>query len=53
MKSKDSDLIVKTRLIRLTYYNDFLLKNGIITERDHKKMNNAILARYQKIQVYR
>ena len=48
MKSKNSDLTAKTRLIRLTYYNDALLKSGAITTRDHQRMNNAILAKYQK-----
>ena len=48
MKSKDSDFIARTRLIRLTYYNDTLLKNGYITTREHQRMNNAILAKYVK-----
>ena len=48
MKSKNSDLTAKTRLIRLTYYNDALLKSGAITAREHQRMNNAILAKYQK-----
>lgn len=48
MKSKDSDITATTRLIRLIYYNDALLKNGSITTREHQRMNNAILAKYQK-----
>ncbi len=48
MSSKDSNLTSKTRLIRLTYYNDVLLKNGNITKREHQRMNDAILAKYQK-----
>ncbi len=48
MSSKDSDIARTTRLIRLTYYNDVLLKNGNITKREHQRMNNAILAKYQK-----
>ena len=48
MKSKNSDITATTRLIRLTYYNDALLKSGHITTREHQRMNNAILAKYQK-----
>ncbi len=47
MISKGSELIATTRFIRLTYYNDVLLKKGEITEREHQKMYNAILAKYQ------
>ena len=48
MKNKNSDITAATRLIRLTYYNDALLKSGSITAREHQRMNNAILAKYQK-----
>lgn len=30
--------------IRLIYYNNYLLENGVITEREHKKMYSAILS---------
>jgi len=48
MKSNDSAFIANTRLIRLIYYNDTLLKAGTITKREHQRMNNAILAKYQQ-----
>ena len=35
-----------TKKIRLIYYNDYLLKNGIITKREHDKMYLAILSKY-------
>lgn len=30
--------------IRLIYYNNYLLENGVITEREHNKMYSAILS---------
>ena len=48
MKSADTDVIKVSRFIRLNYYNNFLFENGIITEREHQRMNNAILTKYQR-----
>ena len=31
--------------IRLIYYNNYLLENGMITKREHEKMHSAILSR--------
>lgn len=30
--------------IRLIYYNNYLLENGVITDREHNKMYSAILS---------
>ena len=49
MKSRDSNITENTRLIRLVYYNDFLLKEGAITNREHQRMNNAIISKYGKV----
>lgn len=40
---KDDVIKNVTREIRLTYYNDYLLKVGVITKRQHSKMNILIL----------
>lgn len=37
-----------TREIRLLYYNNYLLNNGIITKREFDKMNLAIISKYGK-----
>ena len=41
----DNKLILEimTIKIRLLYYNDYLFKNGVITKREHDKMNLAII----------
>ena len=49
MKDRNNQGISKTRLIRLVYYNDFLLKEGVLTNREHQKMNNAIISKYGKV----
>ena len=45
---KDNKLEVEimTRELRLLYYNDYLFKNGVITKREHDKMNLAIISKY-------
>ncbi len=48
MKSADTDVVKVSRFIRLNYYNNFLFENGIITEREYQRMNNAILTKYQR-----
>ena len=48
MKSADTDVIKVSRFIRLNYYNNFLFENGIITEREYQRMNNAILTKYHR-----
>ena len=42
---KDNKLEVEimTRELRLLYYNDYLFKNGVITKREHDRMNLAII----------
>lgn len=47
---KDSKLKLEitTRELRLLYYNEYLLKNGVITKREHDKMNLAIISKYGK-----
>lgn len=37
-----------TRELRLLYYNNYLLNNGIITKREFDKMNLAIISKYGK-----
>lgn len=37
-----------TREIRLLYYNNYLLNNGVITKREFDKMNLAIISKYGK-----
>ena len=37
-----------TRELRLLYYNNYLLQNGVISRRDHEKMNSAIIAKNNK-----
>lgn len=32
-----------TRQLRLLYYNDYLLKCGAITQREHRKMREKIM----------
>ena len=47
---KDNKLEVEivTRELRLLYYNDYLLKHGVITKHEHYKMNLAIIAKCGK-----
>ena len=40
--------LAKTKLIRLIYYNDYLLKEGMLTNLEHQKMNNVIISKYGK-----
>ena len=39
---------IMTREIRLIYYNNYLFENGIISKREHDKLNNAIIEKYGK-----
>jgi hypothetical protein len=44
MKKDDKlRLEIMTRELRLLYYNDYLLSNGVITKREHNKMYLAII----------
>ena len=49
MKDRNNCKMTMTRLIRLIYYNDFLLKEGVLTNREHQRMNNTIISRYGKV----
>ena len=48
MKDNKSALEIMTREIRLLYYNNYLLNHGVITTREHGKMNLAIISKYGK-----
>ena len=39
---------IMTRELRLIYYNNYLFKNGVITKREHDKMNLAIISKSGK-----
>lgn len=39
----DSQIKNVTRQLRLLYYNDYLLKCGAITQREHRKMREKIM----------
>ena len=41
-------LEIITKELRMLYYNNYLLKHGVITSREHSKMNRAILAKCGK-----
>ncbi len=41
-------LEIITKELRMLYYNNYLLKHGVITSREHSKMNLAILAKCGK-----
>ena len=41
-------LEIITKELRVLYYNNYLLKHGVITSREHSKMNLAILAKCGK-----
>ena len=47
---KDNTLKLKimARELRLIYYNDYLLKNGVITKHEHDKMYLAVISKRQK-----
>jgi hypothetical protein len=47
---KDSKLKLEitTRELRLLYYNNYLFEKGVITKREHSKMNQAIIAKCGK-----
>ena len=47
-KDNKLNLEIVTRELRLLYYNDYLFKNGVITKREHDKMNLAIISKYGK-----
>lgn len=46
LKDRSNYEIATTRLIRLVYYNNFLLEEGVLTSREHQRMNNAIISKY-------
>ena len=39
---------IMTRELRLLYYNNYLLENGIISKREHERMNLAIISKCGK-----
>lgn len=39
---------IMTRELRLLYYNNYLLENGIISKREHDRMNLAIILKCGK-----
>lgn len=41
---------VFAREIWLNYFNDYLLKNGYITEQEHKKMASKIITHVRRMQ---
>ena len=47
-KDDNLKLEIMTRELRLLYYNNYLLKNGVITKREHEKMNLAIISKCGK-----
>ena len=49
MKKDDKlKLEIMSRELRLIYYNDYLLKNGVISKREHEKMYLAIISKCGK-----
>ena len=46
MKDNNIKLEIITRQLRMLYYNDYLLKHGVITKREHDKMNIAIISKH-------
>lgn len=48
-RDNKSALEIMTRELRLLYYNNYLLKNDVITSREHDKLNLAIISKYGKI----
>ncbi len=42
------ELEIITRVFKPLYYNDYLLKNGVITKRERDKINLAIISKYGK-----
>lgn len=49
MKNQENQLTKMTRYLRLKYYNDYLLENGLISKREHQKLDSAILAKYHVV----
>mgnify|MGYP003302174342 CR=1 FL=1 len=47
-KDKNLKLDIMTRELRLLYYNNYLFNNGVITKREHDKMNLAIISKCGK-----
>lgn len=39
---------IMTRELRLLYYNNYLFENGIISKREHERMNLAIITKCGK-----
>ena len=48
MKNNCSKFDNITRELRLLYYNNYLLENGVITKHEHEKMNLVIISKYGK-----
>ena len=46
MKDNNIKLEIITRELRMLYYNDYLLKHGVITKREHDKMTIAIISKH-------
>lgn len=42
-KTENIEVRNVTRQLRLLYYNDYLLKCGAITQREHRKMHEKIM----------
>lgn len=47
-KDNTLKLEIMARELRVIYYNDYLLKNGVITKREHDKMYLAVISKRQK-----
>ena len=47
-KDNNLKLEIMTRELRLTYYNNYLLKNGVITKREFDRMNFTIISKCGK-----
>lgn len=44
MQDNKLKLEIMSREIRLLYYNDYLFENGVITKREHDRMNLDIIS---------
>ena len=47
-KDNKLELEIMTRELRFLYYNNFLYKKGVITKREHDKMNLEIISKCGK-----
>lgn len=48
IKDDELKLEIMTRELRLLYYNNYLFNNGVITKREHDRMNLAIISKCGK-----